>query len=138
MLPQNTKQLCLPPLHVLLNKEAGFAGGRSQTQRGSPRLNVCSNMREKTSQRIFFNEYQPTCSSKETMGDQNFILFRRTDAVIIISQDNGFSVPASPCLSILAQQFDMKSANGKRWQWTTFVKLGWVSSHVEMIYFLHA
>lgn len=50
-----------------------------------------------------FNEYQGACSSKETVGDQNFIPLRGIDAVIIISQDNVYSSPALPCLSILAQ-----------------------------------
>lgn len=43
---------------------------------------------EEEKSKTFFNEYQFTCRSKETTGDQNFILFRGTDAVIIISQDN--------------------------------------------------
>lgn len=79
----------------------GFAGGRSQKQGGSPRLSICSNMKKKS--KTFFNEYGAACCSKETMGDQNFLLFREIDAVIIISQDNGLTVPALPCLSILAQ-----------------------------------
>lgn len=58
---------------------------------------------EKNKSKKFFNEFQATCCSKETTGDQNFTLFRGIDAVIIISQDNRFSVPALPCLQILAQ-----------------------------------
>lgn len=59
--------------------------------------------KHKEKDKKFFNKYQATCCSKETMGDQNFIRFRGIDAAIIISQDNEFSVSALPCLSILAQ-----------------------------------
>lgn len=58
---------------------------------------------EKYKSKKFFNEYQASRCSKETMGDQYFILFRGIDAVIIITQNNGFSISALLCLSILAQ-----------------------------------
>lgn len=117
----------------------------AEQRRGFCRRKITNSERISQAQRLFkheekdkgkiFNEYQATCGSKETMGDQNFILLRGIDAVIIISQDNVYSFPALPCLSILAQQFDMKSANGKRWQWTT---LGQVSSSGEVMFFLDA
>ena len=58
---------------------------------------------EKDESKKYFNKYQATCSSKETTEDQSFILFTGADAVIVVSQDNGLSIPALPCLSILAQ-----------------------------------
>lgn len=107
----------------------------TNSERISQAQHLFKNRKKISKKKIKINEYQATCSSKETMGDQNFILLRGVDAVIIISQDNVHSFPALPCLSILAQYFDMKSANGKRWLWTT---LGQVGSSDEVMHFLDA